>query len=387
MKVGIVISRYRRTGGLERVAGEWARGLSRRGHEVVVFAQAVEERDDGIRYVRVGGVERPNWLRAGTFPFAAARALRKHPVDIACSFGAAVLAPTVMGTAGPHRAWFEQGLAESPLRTMEGFKRRINPHHRAVLAVERAIAAGGRYERIYATSAKAASDWGRLYRIPSERLGVLENGVNLDEFRFDPAARDRLRSAWGAVDRFVVLTIANEVARKGVDTLIRAFPQVRAAMPEALLVVGGPAGGAQATRIARAAGVEDHVRLIGPLAEPSAAYSAADVFAFPTRYDPWGLVAVESLACGTPVVCSSVAGVAEHIRDGQTGVVFDQPRNPDALSAAILRGASLSAASLSAGRDACRASVEHLAWDRIVERAERILSEVVASRRPQVSTS
>lgn len=373
MKVGIVIARYRRTGGLERVAREWATGLRARGHDVTVFSQAVEQHDESITYRRVGGFESPGWLRAATFPKAAARALAAFPVEVACSFGAAVYAPTVMGTAGPHRAWWEQGREESPVTSKEGLRRRLNPHHRVVLAVERRIARSGLFDRVLATSKRAAGDWSRLYGIPCD---VLENGVNLTEFSFDATARERLRTAWGAQGRLVVLSIANEVSRKGIDTLIHSFASVRASIPKALLVIGGPAGGAHARTLARAAGVEEHVRTIGPVAEPSACYSAADVFAFPTRYDPWGLVAAESLACGTTVVCSGVAGVADWIQDGVTGVLLDEPRSPDALAAAIVR-----AFSIPSDRAACRAAVEPLSWERILDRVEVILDDVVKAKK------
>lgn len=374
MKVGICISVYRRTGGLERVAVEWARGLRRRGHDVTVFAQTVAERDPDLTFVRVGGATSPNWLRAATFPRAAAAALRANPVDVACSFGAAVDAPTVMGTAGPHRAWFRQGLTEAPAWSAAGLRRRLNPHHRVVMAMERRIVGGGRYQILAATSKRSADDYRRLYG--ADDAIVLENGVNMDEFRFDDAVRARTRGAWDAGDRPVVLTLANEIARKGIDTLIAAFPRVKAAVPGALLVVGGPAGGADATRLARAAGLEPgDVRMIGPVAEPSQAYAAADLFAFPTVYDPWGLVAVESLACGTPVVCGASAGVAEHVRDGETGIVLDAVRDPAALADAIVRGLSVPAS-----REQCRASVEHLSWERILDRVQVILGDVVARR-------
>lgn len=374
MKVGICISVYRRTGGLERVAVEWARGLRRRGHDVTVFAQTVEERDPDLTYVRVGGATSPNWRRAATFPRAAAAALRAHPVDVACSFGAAVDAPTVMGTAGPHRAWFQQGLTEAPAWSAAGLRRRLNPHHRVVMAMERRIVGGRRYEILAATSRRSANDYRRLYG--TDDVIVLENGVNTGEFRFDPAVRERVRAAWDAGDRPVVLTLANEITRKGIDTLIASFGRVKAAVPGALLVVGGPAGGAEAARLARDAGLDAaDVRMIGPVAEPSEAYAAADLFAFPTVYDPWGLVAVEALACGTPVVCGATAGVADHVRDGRTGIVLDAVRDPAALADAIVRGLSLPAS-----RRQCRESIEHLSWERILDRVETILSDVVARR-------
>jgi UDP-glucose:(heptosyl)LPS alpha-1,3-glucosyltransferase len=373
VKVGIVIATYRRTGGLERVARAWARGLAARGHDVTVFAQEVEEADEGISFTTVGGARRPRWLRAATFPQRATQAVDGADLDVVCGFGATLLTPAVLGTAGPHRAWFEQGLAEAPALTLAGLRRRLNPHHRVVLSLEKKVFAGKRFERVYATSPQAAADFDRLYGVEA---GVLPNGVDLDEFIIDDGARDRMRKAWDAGDRYVVLTIANEVARKGIEELIFAFAVLRREIPGALLVIGGDASGPRAARLARRIGVAEDIRFIGHVSDAAAAYAAADVFAFPTHYDPWGLVAVESLACGTPVVCGAAAGVAAEINDGETGIVVGDVRNPDALAGALIR-----AQDLVVTPEACRASIAHLGWDHIIDRVEIILDEVVTAKK------
>ncbi|MHB8510933.1 MAG: glycosyltransferase family 4 protein [Actinomycetota bacterium] len=379
MRIGIAISVYRRTGGLERVAGEWARGLRDRGHDVIVFAQTVVEPDPGIRFVKTGGARKPGWLRAATFPFAAARAMQTGMLDVACSFGAAVNAKTVMGTAGPHRAWFDQGIAEAPLLSIEGLRRRLNPHHRVVMMMERHIVGGKKYERVLATSRMSANDFARLYSVPDGQLGVLENGVNFEEFRIDESLRLRARQGWRAGDRAVVLSLSNEISRKGIDTLIRSFPRVLESRADALLVIGGPIS-KEATRLCRAAGLpSDAVRIIGPVLEPSVAFNGADLFAFPTRYDPWGLVAIESLACGTPVVCGASAGVVPHLRSGETAIVLEDVRSEESLARAIIQGLSIKTP-----RESLRESVEHLAWPHIIDRVEAILKDVVSSHGAKV---
>jgi D-inositol-3-phosphate glycosyltransferase len=119
--------------------------------------------------------------------------------------------------------------------------------------------------------------------------------------------------------------------------------------------------------------------VVGPIAEPASAFNGADLFAFPTRYDPWGLVAIESLACGTPVVCGATAGVVAHLRANETAVILQNVRSEQALAHSLIEGLSLNTS-----RQIIRASVEHLAWPHIIDRVEEILRDVVSSRGAEV---
>jgi phosphatidyl-myo-inositol dimannoside synthase len=164
----------------------------------------------------------------------------------------------------------------------------------------------------------------------AQRMVRLAPGVDVKLFRpgsGGPAVRDRL----GLAGRPVVVCVSRMVRRKGQDTLIRAWPQVRAEVSDAvLLLVGdGPYAG-DLRRLARRVGVSDAVLFTGPVswAELPAYYDAGDVFAMPCRtrragldVEGLGLVYLEASATGLPVIGGDSGGAPDAILDGESGYV------------------------------------------------------------------
>lgn len=375
MRIAIAISRYETNAGLERVAVEYARGLAASGHEVTVFAQSVRraEADGGVRFIRVGGWKGQTALRAATFPIAATRAIgRVRPsFDVHLSFGSVVLRPSVVRAPGCHRSWWELANREWPATTVDGIRRRLNPHHRIVLWWDRRVLGRGIPTAVLAAGEWAADDIRRFYPAVGGKVSVLPDGVNLDEFDLDDAGRAYERDHWSVGDAPLLFTLATEQRRKGLDTLFESFRIVRERLPDARLVVGGRVPSSDVRALAVHHRVQDGVLAVGFLRDLRAAYSAADVLVFPTRFDPWGLPVVEALACGTRVAVSARAGAASVVRPGVTGALIADPADP-----AVVAEATLAALAASGDRPACRASVRHLAWDRVVSRLEEILEQV-----------
>jgi phosphatidylinositol alpha-1,6-mannosyltransferase len=163
-----------------------------------------------------------------------------------------------------------------------------------------------------------------------ERMVRLAPGVDVTFFRpgsGGQAVRDRL----GLASRPVVVCVSRMVRRKGQDTLIRAWPQVRAEVSNAvLLLVGdGPYAG-DLRRLAGRVGVSDAVLFTGPIpwAELPGYYDAGDVFAMPCRtrragldVEGLGMVYLEASATGLPVIAGDSGGAPDAILDGESGYV------------------------------------------------------------------
>ena len=163
------------------------------------------------------------------------------------------------------------------------------------------------------------------------RVHRLPGGV--DTTTFTPDGPD-LRVQLGlAADQPVVVCISRLVPRKGQDLLVRIWPQVRAAVPGAHLVLVGTGPLQDGLRRAIAAqGLQRSVTLLGevPWTALPAAYRTGDVFAMPCRtrlagmdVEGLGLVFLEAQACGVPVVVGDSGGAPETVRDGETGLVVD----------------------------------------------------------------
>jgi len=374
VKLGIVISTYATHGGLERVAVEYARGLRDRGHQITVYAQEVfsTEDDHGIAFEHVGGFRGNKALRAFTFPRLATRAVRRARLDNLLSFGSSVFGPAVMRLPGCHRSWWEVATSEWPVTTVDGIRRRLNPHHYVTLRNDARVLGAGLPRAVLAAGGWAAGDIQRFYPAVAEKVSILPDGVNLDEFSPDPSGGKRYRDEWNVEEGPLLFTVATELRRKGLDSLFAAFRLVRAELPNAVLVVGGRTPAEDVRALAVQHKVQAGVRAIGFIEDMRAAYSAADVLVFPTRFDPWGLPIVESLACGTPVAASARAGASQVIQLGRTGTTIADPADPKLVALA-----AVAALSLRRDPEVLRASVEHLAWPKVVADLEEVLARAV----------
>jgi D-inositol-3-phosphate glycosyltransferase len=205
------------------------------------------------------------------------------------------------------------------------------------------------------------------YGIATGRTYVVPCGVDCGRFRpAGPAAR-----LPGAPGGRRIVSIGRLVPRKGVDTLIAAL----AAVPDAhLLVGGGPpatrlAGDPEVRRlagIAESAGVTERVTFLGqvPHDEVPALLRAADVVVSAPWYEPFGMVALEAMACGTPVVVSAVGGHLDTVRDGVTGLLVP-PRDPVELAASLRTLLADPAMRTALGAAGVARARSRYGWDRI----------------------
>jgi glycosyltransferase involved in cell wall biosynthesis len=201
----------------------------------------------------------------------------------------------------------------------------------ARIRLERALARD--VAHVIATSNDETAELVRLGAARSS-LTVVPCGVDVDQFTPDgPGA--------GRTERPRLVSVGRLVPRKGFDTVIAAL----AAVPDAeLLIAGGPAPGgladdSEAGRLAAHAerfGVADRVRLLGAVPRPDmpALLRSADLVVCAPWYEPFGIVPLEAMACGVPVVATAVGGIVDTVVDGSTGALVP-PRRPELLAAAI----------------------------------------------------
>jgi len=225
----------------------------------------------------------------------------------------------------------------------------------------------------------------RLYGRAPHSFSVIPLGVDLDLFR--PRDQQECRRIVEiSADRLIVF-VGRPDRIKGLDTLLFAVGALPSQLQRGLkLVVVGDAGserakgGARIRRLVQTLGLANTVEFRGIVSQHELAhyYSAADICAVPSAYESFGMVAVESMACQTPVVAFSVGGLAATIRDGHTG--FLVPAGDRAAYAAKLAAALALPTLVDVGRRA-RLSVQPYEWSRIVERTlvlyERVMRRSV----------
>jgi glycosyltransferase involved in cell wall biosynthesis len=177
------------------------------------------------------------------------------------------------------------------------------------------------------------------------RYRVIHNGVDPAVFRPDPVGRARLRAEWGLpADSFLFGAVGRIEPGKGFGRLIEAFAPVAARYPQARLVIVGEVGFNQASDIKRNLlkrvahlRLEDRVVLAGFRADMPAVMAALDALVHcPLAPEGFGLILIEAMACGCPVIACPVGGMAEVVRDGQTGLLIPQGE-ASAITAAMTR--------------------------------------------------
>jgi D-inositol-3-phosphate glycosyltransferase len=199
----------------------------------------------------------------------------------------------------------------------------------------------GAADRIVAASAVEGEHLVRHYGADRQRIAVVPCGVDTELFR--PGSQVEARAALGLPPGPLVLYAGRIAPVKGLDTLLDAMARLReGGRAPQLLIVGGDADDpldgheAELRRRAEQLGLGDRVRFIGARPQPALRtyYVAADVTVLPSYYESFGMVALEAMACASPVIASRVGGLATTVREGVTGYLVADG-DADALAARI----------------------------------------------------
>lgn len=169
-------------------------------------------------------------------------------------------------------------------------------------------------------------DLENLYGISPEKVSVISAGVDTDIFY--PVPKLEARVGLGLPDKETVMYAGRVEPIKGLDILLDSFKILNETRDVHLVVVGGSLSGDRELDALRQRskqlGILEKITFTGSVnqSELGRYYSAADVFVLPSHYESFGLVALEAMACGTPVVASRVGGIPSFVDDGETGYLI-----------------------------------------------------------------
>jgi glycosyltransferase involved in cell wall biosynthesis len=232
-------------------------------------------------------------------------------------------------------------------------------------------------DRVVATCADEVRELGRL-GLPADRASIVPCGV--DTALFTPGAPTRDAGSGPAR----LLAIGRMVPRKGLETVLEALTLLPGVE---LVVAGGPPLSqlgadpevARGQAVARELGVADRVRFTGgvPREDVPALIRACDVVVTVPWYEPFGIVPLEAMACGRPVVGSAVGGLLDTVVPGVTGDLVP-PRRPDELAATLRRLVEDPQRRADYGRAGRQRACELYDWDRVVAATEQVYDAVLA---------
>ena len=242
-------------------------------------------------------------------------------------------------------------------------------------------------QRVIVATEREKAELIRYYGASPDRVSVVPCGVNLETFR--PVDREAARQKLGLSDDKIILFVGRIDPLKGADRLLRALPWLGNTSSLKLVIIGGDEYSRNEVeklrKLAAGLGIADRVTFQGIVKQDRLPYfySAADVCVVPSYYESFGLVALESLACGTPVVASDVGDLRNIIRPGETGYVVSE-NTPAALADRIARLLSRPPRDTDAAL-AIRESVKSFGWASIAGAVIRELLPVLDARMPAVA--
>ena len=329
MKFGIVTRYLGFNDGQGRVNYEVAREAARQGHEVVVFSETIDPRALTIKRIHPVLSAPPRWmpsrlLRDQLFALRSMLQLRRsaHRCDALLANGFVTWASSDLNSMHfVHASW----------------RRSLPVAGRGQLTLRAAYAKlyaamNERLERLALQSSRqvvAVSDAVRrelmLLGVDCARTHIIVNGVDTEEFAPGP---DR-RPDFGLPADVAIALFAGDIMtpRKNLTTVLESL----LAVPDLHLAVAGKCTGSSYPAMARAMGLGDRVHFLGFRPEMPALMRSVDMFVLPSRYEPFGLVVLEAMAAGLPVLTSRQAGISA-IMTPAVGYVLED--SDDALTLA-----------------------------------------------------
>jgi glycosyltransferase involved in cell wall biosynthesis len=392
MRIGMLSWEYppRIVGGIARHVEELSGALVRRGHEVHVFTA---DHPDAGEHEVVGGVHvhraRGGEMSAPTtdfvpwvlhLGFALARmALQTQklvPFDLfhahdwlvvqAANLLKKSLDLPIVGTVHATEAGRNQGIHHALSR---------------YIAQQEWFLTFESYQVVVCSSTMYHEVQGQ-FAVPDDKMHLVPNGIDASKFHFDFAERRAFRRRYALDFEKIILFVGRMVPEKGAQFLLEAAPRIIAKYPEAKFLIVGRGGFVDELKARAAALRLGHKCLFTGYVDDDTLvrlYRIADVFAAPSLYEPFGIVALEGMAAGVPVVASDAGGLWEIVEHDVTGITT-YAGNVESLAWGILQVLTRPEHAASLVQNASARVERVFNWDRIAERTEAVYDRVLRDR-------
>ena len=374
MKIGITC--YPTYGGSGAVATELGIQLADRGHEVHFVSYALPFRLDGFRErLFFHEVEMEQYPLFEHPPYSMALAVAIH--DVAKTYGLDLMH---VHYAIPHAtsAWVarEMLLPERELpvvTTLHGTDITLVGQHPSFKSITRFSIL--RSQGLTAVSEFLKEETVEHFGIPEDRIRVIPNFIDTDRYRRDREPCHRATLA--PEGEKIVMHVSNFRPVKRVLDVVEVFSRIAARVPARLILVGDGPDRARAEERVETLGISERTLFLGKHSSVEELLACADLFLLPSRSESFGLAALESMACGCPVVASRAGGIPEVVTDGEGGLLYPVGAVEEMADGGI-RLLSDSERWQRASEAARRNAVERFSVERVVPRYEELYREVVA---------
>ena len=387
MKIAFIANDVNHQGGPAKVTAALVERLCE-DHQVSVFSHTIEGIDlSKIKHHRVPAIMRPkflsyiSFLSSSTIILAVLSLFRKRDFDIihgyVCAFSTDVITFHFCEKEGLRleKANIIEVPHKSASQKLKALDHRI--YRRLAAFVEGLTFGHNSPKACIVVSQSMKREFARHYGDAAKNIIVIPNGV--DTLRFHPTNRllyrGQIRQELGVSRSDPLLMFAGgDWERKGVRYIIEALPLL--SKRNVKLIIIGSGDEKFYGQLAELKRVRDRIIFVPHSSNLSEYYAASDIFVLPTIYEPFGLVIVEAMASGLPVITSRVAGAADLIIDGVNGLLLRAPSDVNGLAARI--ELLLSDAGLRKAMGECaRETAEKFSWDQVAQKTLEVYNTVL----------
>lgn len=174
------------------------------------------------------------------------------------------------------------------------------------------------------------------YEVPRDKIQVIYNFIDLKKYTL---ANDSFRKKYSLENKNVILLVGRMVKEKGFNYVVEAMPKILEEVPNTILLIIGPTNYHEKTlrRIVKEHNLENKIVFCGVVSEEllKSAYANSNIIVIPSTYEPFGIVALEAMAYGKPIVASRVGGLSEFLKDGKNSLLVE-PGDVSGLESCIV---------------------------------------------------
>ncbi len=326
-KIAVVIPKYGLVGGAEQFTALLTDQLSSRtDHSFQVFANRWQSNSGSIQFQKIPIISFPKYLTTISFAWFVQNRLQQDNFDLVHSHERIFAADIFTLHGIPHRYWIHH------IR-----QKRMSLYDTATAWVERKLVHDGRCKKFVAVSELTKQIFLKEYPASFDRMAVIHPGVHLPEHSQENKNRVRVavRRELGIRESDIVIMFASmNFEIKGLDDIILSLARLKGGFK---LIVAGKGNIKKYERIARKAGIAGNVIFTGAVGRERLTdlYLAGDLYMMLSKFDTFGMVVLEAMAVGLPVIVSHSVGAKDLIEEGKNGFVITDPSDANQVASKI----------------------------------------------------
>lgn len=332
MNIALCLYKYFPFGGLQRDFFSIAQACVKLGHHVRVYVLSWQgEKPDNLEIILVPVSGISNHLRNQRYAEWVQRHLQQHPVDRVVGFNK---------MPGLDFYYAADVCYAEKVEQEKGFFYRLTPRYKHYAAFENAVFERSSHTRMLMLTQRQIADFKKHYGTQDERFFILPPGIDLNR-KYDrqaPGVRQTFRHAQGIDENAIVLLqVGSDFKRKGVERSIRAIASLPDALRQKLVfLVVGQDKPERYQSLASQSGVVENIRFFSGRDDIPDFMAAADLLIHPAYQEAAGIVLLEAMTAGLPVMVTDVCGYAFYIDKAQAGCVIPSPYHQALLNTALL---------------------------------------------------